>query len=79
MVEYCINKDLSLSIKIGERVSEEEMMDMAFSVEGLSAGNPYTTVRLELEKDLPMKWVKYVEALCSDISNSYSIVSIPVI
>lgn len=78
MIRYNINSNLSLSIIIRKEVSTEEMEDLAFNIGALVDGNQRTPIQFHLEKNLSIKWVKYVERLCEDIPNPYRIVREPI-
>jgi len=77
MIRYSINRNLSLNIKIEERVSEEEMKNLTFNIEALVGSNRNMTIRFQLEEGLPIKWVKYVQRLCESLPNVYRIINEP--
>lgn len=49
------------------------MESLAFSIEGMSLGNPNTEICIRLETGLSVKWVKHIEQVCERIRNPYSI------
>ena len=77
MIRYGINRNLSLSIKIRRGVSKSEMEELAFNIEGMVDDNQKIPIRFQLEDGLPMHWIKYIERLCKNIPNTYSILREP--